>query len=1014
MLLSDMTKFARLSGYAVQALGATALLGWLGRAAVRSGAEAGALHMPPLAAVCFVIAGIGLVCQRPPLRRWRGIAAALLLALPFMSLIQAARGFQGSGGNSVTMPLILAGCFTLTGIALCMLMLQKFGSLIRGTGLLIALCGVVQVLDFLVTFGDSTSSGMAPESLSAAVGLAVLGTAVLMSLERSEHRHIEIPLKTVLGGMVLASLLPAFVFMASQSRALNEQHLATIRAEGNNAAEDAANLAVNTFSRRIAILRGLSASLALKTADDANGIIPSETLELLHRQMLAAVGNDDGWISLANGAGTQLINTHREPGEMPRSQLSLPAEANRASGGEPRISDLHRSATRPDSQLVTISFPVVGHDLVLDWRMPVDHLSVELKRIAPEGWTYAIADRQGKIVARSNAPEQWIGKPVSPSAWSKAKTSENGSDTTFTVDGVAVFTTWHRLPFGWTALSGVREDLIDGAGRVQTRRLTIGAIAMTVLGLAIATFGALLINRPLSRVSTAGGPLTGTDTSAKAPRAFVREINQLALALTEATRDQRRATASLAESEARLQRFVDQAPAAIAMFDRDMRYLAASHRWQAYFPPDKTEFDTRQPDQGPPHVSEQWRNHHRRGLLGEVLDGDNDAFVGPDGKPQYLRWELRPWLTLDGTIGGTTIMAEDVSEKAIAALALRESEARLKAVVDTATDAIVVVNSEGGIVSFNAAAEKMFGYTASEAFGKMFDALLADIGAEGESKINATWRSLMVDLGTGREATGARKDGSHFPLELSVAQWTVQGHIHGTVIMRDITSRKERENHVRLVMRELSHRTKNALAVVQAMAWQTSRTTNDASEFQRQFTQRVDGLARSIGLLVRSEWEGVSVKDLVEGQLAPFLDDSRQRLQWAGPPLLLKPNAAQDLGLVLHELATNASKYGALSNAAGQVSVKWDVVTRGAGKDVVRLCWQEIDGPAVAEPTRNGFGSTLIRDMLAKTYKAKISLDFQPTGLVWMMEIDVDRIVAHDTHAASSDPSSAIGAKANS
>lgn len=235
------------------------------------------------------------------------------------------------------------------------------------------------------------------------------------------------------------------------------------------------------------------------------------------------------------------------------------------------------------------------------------------------------------------------------------------------------------------------------------------------------------------------------------------------------------------------------------------------------------------------------------------------------------------------------------------------------------------------------------------------------------------------------------------PIDLSITRWSVDGKRYYTGIMRDITSRKERENHVRLVMRELSHRTKNALAVVQAMAWQTSRATKDVDAFQQQFTQRVDGLSRSIGLLVRNDWGGVGVRELVEGQLAPFLDEP-SRLACDGPTLVLKPNAAQDLGLVLHELATNASKYGALSVPGGHVAARWYLQAGPDGRDDFCFDWRELGGPRVTEPGHVGFGSSLIRDMLFKTYKAKIKLDFDASGLVWCLLVDRDRMVTYDAH----------------
>lgn len=194
-------------------------------------------------------------------------------------------------------------------------------------------------------------------------------------------------------------------------------------------------------------------------------------------------------------------------------------------------------------------------------------------------------------------------------------------------------------------------------------------------------------------------------------------------------------------------------------------------------------------------------------------------------------------------------------------------------------------------------------------------------------------------------------------------------------------------------MRELSHRTKNVLAVVQAMAWQTSRTSVNAEEFQDRLSQRVDGLSRSIDLLVRREWEGVDIEDLIRDQLAPFFDEKHAHLQLDGPPLVLKPNGAQDLGLVLHELATNASKYGALSSPTGRVLITWSVVIGSTAAAVFKMTWKEQGGPPVAPPARTGFGYTVISEMMVKAHRAKIDMDFASQGLIWQIELAADRIV---------------------
>ena len=202
-----------------------------------------------------------------------------------------------------------------------------------------------------------------------------------------------------------------------------------------------------------------------------------------------------------------------------------------------------------------------------------------------------------------------------------------------------------------------------------------------------------------------------------------------------------------------------------------------------------------------------------------------------------------------------------------------------------------------------------------------------------------------------------------------------------TGIMRDITARKRAEEHIQFVMRELSHRTKNLLAVVQTMAWKTARTSVDLEDFGKRFASRVAALACSHDLLTKREWKGVRLEDLVRGQLHLF--GAEKHLDAHGPDLVLKPESAQSLGLALHELATNASKYGALTHPAGRIEVGWSVDLEDAASRQFRMCWRETGGPKVSAPERKGFGHTVIKDMTERALNGEVALEFAAEGLVW-------------------------------
>lgn len=202
----------------------------------------------------------------------------------------------------------------------------------------------------------------------------------------------------------------------------------------------------------------------------------------------------------------------------------------------------------------------------------------------------------------------------------------------------------------------------------------------------------------------------------------------------------------------------------------------------------------------------------------------------------------------------------------------------------------------------------------------------------------------------------------------------------------DVTERKENEQHLRLLMRELTHRSKNLLAVIQAMARQTARHAGSNDDFVEIFSARLQALSRSHDLLVQESWYGASLTDMVRSQLGHHLDRADSQVTIKGPNLFLKPEAAQNIGLALHELSTNAAKYGALSVPSGHVDITWARRPPEAGGGF-ELSWQEGGGPPVEKPAARGFGSLVIERNLARALDGTVDLDFATSGLVCHVQV---------------------------
>lgn len=310
-----------------------------------------------------------------------------------------------------------------------------------------------------------------------------------------------------------------------------------------------------------------------------------------------------------------------------------------------------------------------------------------------------------------------------------------------------------------------------------------------------------------------------------------------------------------------------------------------------------------------------------------------------------------------------------------------ESRALLAAIVESSEDAIVSKDLDGIVTSWNEGARRIFGYTAEEMIGQSIALLIPkDRQDEEFSILTRIRRGERVDP---YDTVRRRKDGEPVSISLSVSPIrNAEGTIIGaSKIARDITERKRLQEAQRVLSLEINHRSKNLLAVVEAIVRQTV-THSSPQDFVRRISQRLRALAANQDLLVDGSWRGAEIGALVRAQLAHIDELLGSRVSLEGDRLVLTPNAAQALGMAFHELATNALKYGALSGDKGQVVVEWRIDAVGEEPELF-VAWREKGGPAVAMPGRAGFGTTIIERVTGESLGGSVVMTYAPTGLVW-------------------------------
>jgi PAS domain S-box-containing protein len=462
--------------------------------------------------------------------------------------------------------------------------------------------------------------------------------------------------------------------------------------------------------------------------------------------------------------------------------------------------------------------------------------------------------------------------------------------------------------------------------------------------------------------------------------------------------DQHRADEALRESQQRLAVTYEKAPVGIAEMDTAGRFVRINAALSAIIGYAPEELVGRSfVELTHPEDKDDDAEQYARQVRGEIAHYSiQKRFLRKDGSIVFVNVLSSSVLNQQGQFRYGVRVVQDVTERLQAEERLRESERHARELLEALPAAIYTTDAAGRITYYNQAAVEFSGRRP----------------ILGSDEWCVTWRlftpdgtplphdqcPMAVALKEGRAVRGAeaiaeRPDGTRvpfipFPTPLRDASGRVIGAINMLV---DITERKQAEEHQKVLIDELNHRVKNTLATVQSIATQTIRTAPDIETFSENFEARLLSLSKAHELLTRQAWTGVNLRDIICQELEPYGGGSTKRVLLEGPDLMLEPRVGLALSLVLHELTTNAAKYGALSTEQGLVSVRWSAPESGI-PDVFRIDWVESGGPAVRPPAKRSFGTRLIERSVTKDLQGMATLDFDPAGLRCILELPLNQL----------------------
>ncbi len=792
-------------------------------------------------------------------------------------------------------------------------------------------------------------------------------------LKRENAWTKPLSIRVILAALVLVVLLPVLAFSGYVVHVYTQRERQQASTDAVAYAEQISIDVDRNFQSTMGTLNGLASSPALQSRD----------LETFHRQAESVTKMIDTPVVLRDLTGQHLVNTRVPWGTILPMVYQPAVDDVIKANPKPFVSDLF-SGTLAKKLIFSIVTPVFENGALtstLSTSMEAEALSRLLTvQALPKNWLTSISDRQNRIVARSADLEKFLGQA---SYWPEPVDVDRGAIRLKGPDGVDYLKGYARTQHGWTVSAFIPVTVVEQPLRQAWSIFFVAGLVALSTALALAQLIGSRISRPLAEVAARAQLLARIETipSISSP---VREINDVSLAISNASIALRARERDVLESESRYRGLFEQAAVGFEHVTLDGEWLGVNGQLRKMLGYGRDE----QINVLPADLTPEEDRAAEQALIEQLLRGDIPSYAidkryrKKDGTFIWVRATSSLAREHNGTPAYRISVIEDVTERR----RTRAESARLAALVQSSHDAIVSMSLDGIIETWNPGAERLFGLHADSVVGQHHAKLFAEKDQLSLSKI---LKRVVSGEAIREELCGLHNDGSVLDVGVSAAPiLTRNGKIIAVSHMiEDIRERKEWERRLAILNRELQHRVRNTLAVVQSISNQTMKDNPSREAFRVAFQGRLQSLASASEMLTKSNWNGADLAEFIELQLASLVPRRKSQLTLNGPRLNLPASLAVPIGLCIHELGTNALKHGAWTLEGGLVDIHWRVESM-INSDRRQLCieWTERGGPPVVAPTREGFGTVLVERGIPD---AKVVRAFDPDGFRCRIDVEL-------------------------